>query len=79
VKVSSTERQKDKKGKKPPQTVPPIEDKPTTNTKRESRSAEKFSEIKSSKKKKKKEKEKEVAKVSTPIFFSFVHCGNEGR
>jgi hypothetical protein len=20
-----------------------------------------------------------VAKVSTPIFFSFVHCGNEGR
>lgn len=74
VKVSSTERQKDKKSKKTQQTEAPIEDiLTTTNTKRESRSVEKFSEINSSKKKKKKEKEKEVVKVS--IFVNLLEKG----
>lgn len=60
VKMSSTDRQKDKKNKK--QSAPAVANKPSASTKRESRSTEKFSEIKSNKKKKKKkDKDKEVS------------------
>ncbi len=63
MKVSSTDRQKDKKNKKQPAIGETS--KSVSPTKRESRSAEKFIETKASKKKKKKEDpEKDRPKVS---------------